>query len=100
MRIAATWERCGGSSCSSSSTPPVLSRPTAARTAPRAWASRACPLAASADQALAALVRSLREIAGRNPRFRIDPQTVLRPVTEALEAVARRDHEAQGRQAA
>jgi hypothetical protein len=58
---------------------------------------RVAPLAASADEALAALVRSLREIAGRNPGFRLDPQTVLGPVTEALDALARRDHEAQVR---
>ncbi len=49
---------------------------------------RVGPLAAAADEALAALVRSLREIAGRTPGFRLDPQSVLSPVSEAVEAVA------------
>ena len=52
---------------------------------------RVAPLAASADNALAALVDSLREIAVRNPGFRVEPQSVLSPLNEALEAAARFD---------
>ena len=47
------------------------------------------PLAASADEALHALVQCLREFSGRKPGFRIDGQSVLRPVTEAVETLAR-----------
>ena len=47
------------------------------------------PLAASADQALQALVQCLKEFSGRKPGFHIDGQSVLRPVTDAVEALAR-----------
>jgi hypothetical protein len=49
---------------------------------------RAAPLTAAAEESLATLGRSPREIAARNPRFRLDPESVLAPVTEALEAAA------------
>ena len=98
MRIAATCERCGREFLLFQL---YTASPFAADRCPHCSAHlgivRVAPLAASADEALAALVRSLREIAGRNPGFRLDPQTVLGPVTEALEALARRDHEAQAR---
>ncbi|HVL05851.1 MAG TPA: hypothetical protein VM388_07675 [Acidimicrobiales bacterium] len=45
-------------------------------------------LAASADQALHALVQCLKEFSGRKPGFRIDAQSVLGPVTEAVGAFA------------
>ena len=46
------------------------------------------PLAASADQALTALVSTLREIAGRHRGFHLDVASVRDPVNEALAAVA------------
>ncbi len=49
------------------------------------------PLAASADRALEALVDCLREFAGRKRGFRIEPESVLAPITEAVEAAARPD---------
>lgn len=49
------------------------------------------PLAASADQALQALVQCLKEFGGRRPGFHIDGQSVLRPVSEAVDALARPD---------
>lgn len=42
------------------------------------------PMAASAEAALGALVRALSELAGRAPAFRVDPDSVLSPVREAL----------------
>jgi hypothetical protein len=41
-------------------------------------------VAAAAESALAALVRALTELAGHQPAFRVDPDSVLEPVREAL----------------
>jgi NAD-dependent SIR2 family protein deacetylase len=45
---------------------------------------RLAPVAAAAESALAALVRALTELAGHQPAFRVDPDSVLEPVREAL----------------
>lgn len=42
------------------------------------------PLALGVDRAGAQLVRSLNELAARDPEFRIDPDTLLDPIRDAL----------------
>ena len=89
MRIAATCDNCGREFLFFQL---YQASPLAADRCPHCSAHlgivRVGPLAASADQALADLVESLREIAARNPHFRLDPQSVLSPLGEALEALA------------
>ena len=90
MRIAATCEHCGREFLLFQlyNTSPVT-----ADRCPHCSAHLGivgvAPLAASADQALHALVQCLKEFSGRKPGFHIDGQSVLRPVTEAVEALAR-----------
>ena len=90
MRIAATCEHCGREFLLFQlyNTSPVT-----ADRCPHCSAHLGivgvAPLAASADQALHALVQCLREFTGRKPGFRIEAQSVLRPVSEAVEALAR-----------
>ena len=96
MRIAATCERCGREFLLFQL---YTASPFTADRCPHCSVHlgivRVAPLAASADEALVALVRSLQEMAARNPGFRLDPQTVLEPVTEALEGISRRDTQAE-----
>lgn len=47
---------------------------------------RVGPLAEVAERALGTLVRTLGELAGHGPSFRVDPESVLGPVREALAA--------------
>lgn len=44
------------------------------------------PVVAAAETALGTLVGALRELAGHQPAFRIDAQSVLEPLREALAA--------------
>ena len=92
MRISATCERCGRE---------LLlfqlynASPLTADRCPHCSAHLGivgvAPLAASTDRALDALVDCLRELAGRKRGFRIEPESVLAPITEAVEAAARPD---------
>lgn len=42
------------------------------------------PLAVGVDRAGTELVRCLNELAARDPRFRVDPDTLLGPIRDAL----------------
>jgi hypothetical protein len=90
MRIAATCEHCGRDFLLFQL---YNTRPVTADRCPHCSAHLGivgvAPLAAFADEALHALVQCLRELSGRKPGFRIDAQSVLGPVTEAVEALAR-----------
>ena len=96
MRIAATCDNCGRDFLFFQL---YQASPLVADRCPHCSAHlgivRVGPLAASADQALADLVGSLREIVARNPAFRLDPRSVLSPLGEALEALAPRNAEAE-----
>lgn len=90
MRIAATCARCGREFLFFQL---YNAGPLTADRCPHCSAHlgvvRVAPVAAAADDALAALAGALHEIAGRNPGFRLDPESVLGPIREALEPVAR-----------
>jgi hypothetical protein len=94
MRIAATCERCGREFLLFQL---YNTRPVTADRCPHCSTHLGivgvAPLAASADHALQALAQCLREFAGRKPGFRIDPESVLQPVSEAVDAVARAGEE-------
>lgn len=89
MRIAATCEHCGREFLFFQL---YNAGPATADRCPHCSAHlgivAVAPLAASADRALEALAECLREFAGRRCGFRIDPHSVLGPVTEAVEALA------------
>ena len=94
MRISATCERCGREFLFFQL---YNASPLTADRCPHCSAHlgivRVAPLAASADKALATLVDCLREFAGRKRGFRIDPESIMGPITEAVEALAQRDDE-------
>lgn len=87
MRIGATCDRCGREFLLFQL---YNASPALADRCPHCFAHlgiiRVSPLAVTADRALAALVGALEEIAGRKPAFRLDPESVLTPVREALGA--------------
>lgn len=49
------------------------------------------PLALAIDRAGAQLVRGLHELAAHNPEFRIDPDSLLGPIRDAVGPIAARD---------
>ena len=46
------------------------------------------PLALQADRAAAQLTDCLNELAARNPAFRVEPDTILGPITDAVDALS------------
>lgn len=89
MRIEATCNHCGRDFYFGQL---VAARPDDADRCPHCGrhlgVPRLRPVVAAAETALGALVSALRELAGHQPAFRLNPESVLEPVREALAAWA------------